>query len=357
MSPESLLLPEGIVIAGMNKNSMSTVQDDPRFIIVIGASAGGLNSVIELAAQIPERINAAVFVVMHFRKLNNDGHILHRIQNNTALTCKLAEHNEIIRRAHVYVAVPDKHLVLKEGKIILGHGPQENLWRPSIDVLFRSAAAAYDSRTIGIILSGLMYDGTSGMIAIKRSGGLCVVQDPNEAEYPDMIQSVIENVEVDYCVPLEAIGAILQEKTKNGVEKHEIPHDVKAEAEIAERMAVGIDRVAELGERSIFICPDCGGGLWEMVSDNIVRYRCHTGHVYNEGELLIRQNDALENTLWTALRMMEERKNLLDKMSREENSKGWKLTARQKEERARDLQGHIERLKQILFETKREEEE
>jgi two-component system chemotaxis response regulator CheB len=340
-----------------SKNTqISTTQDDPRFIIVIGASAGGLNSVIELVAQIPEQVNAAVFIVMHFRKFSSDGHILQRIQNSTSLTCKFADDNDTIRKGHVYVAVPDRHLVLKEDRIILGQGPQENLWRPSIDVLFRSAAAAFGSRTIGIILSGLMYDGTSGMIAIKRSGGICVVQDPAEAEYPDMILSVLENVEVDYCVPLEAIGPILEEKTKNGVEKHEIPHDVKAEAEIAERMAVGIERVAELGERSVFICPDCGGGLWEMVSDNIVRYRCHTGHVYNEGELLIRQSDALENTLWTALRMMEERKNLLDKMAKEENSKGWKITAGQKEERANDLQDHIERLKQILFQTRREQE-
>jgi two-component system chemotaxis response regulator CheB len=333
---------------------MSITLDQPKFIIVVGASAGGLNSIIELAAQLPEKIDAAVFIVLHFRKLSAEGHIVQRIQTNTSFTCKLAEDEELIQKGHLYIAVPDKHLILKDGKIVLGQGPQENLWRPSIDVLFRSAAADYDSRTIGIILSGLMYDGTSGMISIKRCGGTCIVQDPAEAEYPDMIRSVLEKVEVDFCVPLEAIGAILQEKTRNGVNKHIIPNDVKAEAEIAARNALGIEKMAQIGERSVFICPDCGGGLWEMVNDNVVRYRCHTGHVYNEGELLIRQSDALENTLWTALRMMEERKNLLDKMAKEEKGKGWKSTAGNKEERARDLQVHINRLKEILYETKRD---
>jgi two-component system chemotaxis response regulator CheB len=132
-----------------------------------------------------------------------------------------------------------------------------------------------------------------------------------------------------------------------------VPYDIKAGAEIAERMSVGRD-VAEIGERSIFICPDCGGDLWEMVNDHGVRYRCHTGHVYNASELLIRQSEGLENTLWTALRMMEERKKLLDKMAREENSKGWKSSAANKQERAGGPQTHIERLKQILIEAKKD---
>src|SRR4051812_33806463 len=133
---------------------MDDNQQEPKYIIVVGASAGGLHSILELIAQIPEKIDAAVFIVMHFRKLTSDSHILQRLQNNTSLTCRLAENEEIIRKGHIYLGMPDKHLVVKPGQIILGQGPQENLWRPSIDVLFRSAAAAYDSRTIGIILSG-----------------------------------------------------------------------------------------------------------------------------------------------------------------------------------------------------------
>jgi two-component system, chemotaxis family, protein-glutamate methylesterase/glutaminase len=325
---------------------------EPNYIVVAGASAGGLHSVQELAAQLNAEMHAAVFVCLHFRKLSHNSVVVERLQAHTDFTCKLAEHGEPIRKGYLYLAPPDRHLVIRQGAIVLGQGPQENLWRPSIDVLFRSAAAAYDGRVIGIIMSGLMYDGTAGMSAIKRCGGTSVVQDPAEAEYKDMIQSVLKNVQVDYCVPLEAIGGILTEKTRNGFNRFEIPNDIRVEAEIAERMALGMERVSALGERSPFICPDCGGGLWEMVNDEVVRYRCHTGHVYNEGELLIRQSDALENTLWTALRMMEERRQLLEKMSREETQKGWKLSADSKHERARALDEHINRLKGILFETK-----
>jgi two-component system, chemotaxis family, protein-glutamate methylesterase/glutaminase len=339
----------GIRVAALTQNNQMV---EPKFVVVVGASAGGLQSVVELIAQLHERLDIAVFVVLHFRQGNVDDLIIQRLQRHTPLKCKLAEDGEVINRGTIYLGIPDRHMVLSQGKIILGQGPQENLWRPSIDVLFRSAAAAFDSRTIGIILSGLMYDGTSGMIAIHRCGGTCIVQDPAEAEYPDMIESVMANVKVDYCVRLQEVGAIIEEKTRNGINKHEIPADVKAEAAIAEKAAIGIDNVSQLGERSVFICPDCGGGLWEMVNDNVVRYRCHTGHVYNEGELLIRQSEGLENTLWTALRMMEERKMLLDKMAREENSKGWELTAKSKEKRAADLQSHIGRLREILFESK-----
>jgi two-component system chemotaxis response regulator CheB len=344
----------GIRIA-LNKIGMALLDNqEPKCIIVIGASAGGLNSVIQLTSQLKGSLDAAVLIVLHLRKLTTNNMVAERLQAQSEFTCKLAKDGESLRKGHAYIGPPDQHLVLKKGKIVLGEGPQENLWRPSIDVLFRSAAAAYDSRVTGIILSGLMYDGTSGMLAIKRCGGTCIVQDPEEAEYPDMIQSVLQNVEVDYCLPLETMGAVLEEKIRNGVNKHDIPDDVRAEAEIAERMALGIENVEALGERSVYICPDCGGGLWEMINDQVVRYRCHTGHVYNENELLIRQSEALENTLWTALRMMEERKNLLDKMSREERNKGWKLTAENKEERSRDLKAHIDRLQEILFETKKE---
>jgi two-component system chemotaxis response regulator CheB len=335
---------------------MGNIQtDEPKLIVTIGASAGGLHSVVELCAQLSADINAAVFVVLHLTKLSSRDVLTYRLQKNTSFTCKMAEHNDTIKQGYVYIAVPDKHLLVKKNKIILGEGPTENRWRPSIDVLFRSAAAAYDSKAIGIILTGLMQDGTSGMLAIKRCGGTCIVQDPNEAEYPDMPLAVLNNMEVDYCVPLIQMGAILQEKSRNGVYgSHVIPEDIRVEAEIAERVALGIKTVKAIGNQSTFTCPDCGGILFEMNSDGITRYRCHTGHVYNQLELSKKQNEALENTLWVALRMLEERKSLLEKMSKEEESKGWNISAANKKERAAELSEHIGRLKKFLFDTKEE---
>jgi two-component system chemotaxis response regulator CheB len=329
------------------------MEKEPKYIVVIGASAGGLNSVIEVTAQLTPEMYMAVFVVLHVTPNSATDHLLQRIQKNTSYECEIARNETVVEAGHIYMADSDRHLVVKKGTMLLGEGPVENRWRPSIDVLFRSAAAAYDGRVIGIILSGLMQDGTAGMLAIKRSGGTLIVQDPGQAEYPDMPRSVLDNMEVDYCLPLEQIGQVLLEKSKNGVHRHTVPKDVLAEAEIAEKAAIGIDKLKEIGEKSLFSCPDCGGGLWEMKHESFSRYRCHTGHVYSSNELLFKQNEALENTLWVALRMMEERRNLLKKMSEEEKSKGWVRSAKQKKERELELHDHIGRLKQVLFDEKR----
>jgi two-component system, chemotaxis family, protein-glutamate methylesterase/glutaminase len=266
----------------------------------------------------------------------------------------MAEHGAPIRNRHLYLAIPDKHLLVKGGVMLFGSGPTENRWRPSIDALFRSAAAAYNSRVIGIVLTGMLNDGTAGMIAIKKCGGTSIVQDPAQAEYSEMPESVLQNTAVDYCVKLEQMGTLLREKTINGIpEPHEVPSEVKLEAEIAEKAIVNMDILKDLANHSVFTCPDCGGGLWEMKNEGISRYRCHTGHVYTQDEFDLKQQDALEGTLWVALRMMEERKQLMDKMAKEEKNKGWVSTAEKKHQRAEELTVHIERLKQLLFDTKK----
>ena len=320
------------------------------FIIVVGASAGGLHGVVELSAQLPADLNAAVFVVIHMSHSFDSSSLIKRIGEYSGLRCKIAEHGEMIQMGYLYLAVSDKHLLVKDEKILLARGPVENRWRPSIDTLFRSAAAAYNSRVIGVILSSLLQGGTAGMTAIKKSGGTCIVQYPAQAEYPDMPNSVLENVAVDYCVPLHEIGTIIKEATKDGIPKpHIVPQIVKAESEIAERTIVDMDILKDIGTHTVFTCPDCGGGLWQLKNDNFTRYRCHTGHVYTQEEFERKHKEALESTLWVALRMLEERKQLMEKMSREETSKGWIQQAERKMERAIELKSHIDRLKQLLF--------
>jgi two-component system, chemotaxis family, protein-glutamate methylesterase/glutaminase len=326
------------------------MKTEPKYILVIGASAGGFNSIGELIAQLSEEMDMAIFITMHLGHVKNTNSIIRRLQNNTNFICKMAEDGEAIQNKHIYLAVPDKHLLIKKDKILLGTGAEENRWRPSIDTMFRSAASAYNSRVIGIILSGLMQDGTAGMIAIKRCGGTCIVQDPSQVEYTDMPLSVLDNMDVDYCLRLEDIGTVLFEKaTGETPMDHPVPDDIKLEAALAERVAINMDPLKELGQKSLFTCPSCNGGLWEMKDGNISRYRCHTGHVFNQDELAEMQKVSLENTLWVALRMMEERRQLLDKMANEENSKGWIRSAAQKSERSKELQVHIERLKQLLI--------
>lgn len=325
----------------------------PGFIIVIGASAGGLNAMSELVAQFDKDIDAAIFIVLHLSRKGISDFLVHQVQKHTSLPCKMAIDQAPIEKGHIYVALPNLHLLVKKDQIAIGRGPEENRWRPSIDVLFRSAAVAYDGHVIGIILTGLLDDGTAGMWAIKRSGGTCIVQDPNEAEYPDMSLSVLNKMEVDYCISLAEMGNAIAETMSRQASKTEIPAELIAESGIAEKVATGTEDVSELGEQSLFACPDCGGGLWKITNGNITRYRCHIGHSYSERDLLIKQAETIETTLWISLRMMEERKNLTTKLENDYKRKGMNSAAEIHREKGEELEVHIQRLKEILFATQR----
>jgi two-component system, chemotaxis family, protein-glutamate methylesterase/glutaminase len=327
--------------------------EEPNFIIVVGTSSGGMNALIELVSQFNKEIEAAVFIVMHLSRNSISDFLVHRLQPHTMLKCEVAKDGALIERGRIYVAAPNQHLLVKMNMIILGRGPEENRWRPSIDVLFRSAAAAYSTRAIGIILTGSLDDGTTGMLAIKRSGGICIVQDPNEAEYPDMPLSVLNSMEVDYSVSLSKMGEIIFETTQGEPEQIAAPSDIIIESDIAERVVVDYDNVRKIGEKSIYACPDCGGGLWAINKETgkSDRYRCHIGHSYSEDDLAIKQSQILESTLWTALRIMEERRNLLKKMEDDNLKKGLSKMALNYQEKGRDIQFHVDKMKEILYAT------
>jgi two-component system chemotaxis response regulator CheB len=322
----------------------------PFFIVVIGASAGGQEAICKLIAQLPGNLNAAIFIVMHISRHGLENFLVQRLQKCTVLPCSSAVDGQSIERGHIYIGPPDHHLIVTSGFMHLRKGPQENRWRPSIDVLFRSAAVYYNSRAIGIILTGLLYDGTSGMQAIKSSGGTCIVQDPREADYPDMPQSVLENTMVDYILPVtrisEAIEEIITGKTISGIE---VPESIKAEAALIERSVTNIEDTDNLGNHTVYTCPDCGGSLWEIKEGEQTRYRCHIGHAYSEKDLLKKKFESINDTLWVALRMMEERKNLLNKISRQDQTKNLHMLAKLHTERARELEVHINNLKELLF--------
>lgn len=328
--------------------------DEPKFVIVVGASAGGLNAISEFAGQLKAEMDAAVFVVMHLSRTSISDFLMHRLQPLTELTCEIATEGATIKKGHLYVASPNLHFLVKKGKIVLGHGPEENRWRPSIDVLFRSAAAAYSTRVIGVVLTGLLNDGTTGMLAIKRSGGKCIVQDPNEAEYPDMPLSVLDNMEVDYCISLAEMGDVISGITQTIPEEKPAPEDVIIESQIAERVVVDYDNIRKLGVKSIYACPDCGGGLWNINKGGegqgkVDRYRCHIGHSYSEKDLVLKQGEVLESTLWIALRIMEERRNLLMKMGADHTKKGFSKLATGYKDKADDIQKHVDIMKGVLF--------
>ena len=321
-----------------------------KYVVVIGASAGGLNALSEMVRHLVPQNDCAYCIVLHLSRKGIGDYVVHTLQKATALHCSMATDGVVLEPDHIYVAVPNQHMIIKDGKIMLGSGPEENRWRPSIDILFRSAAVTYGSNATGVILSGLLDDGTSGMWAIKRSGGICIVQDPEEAEYPDMALSVINHMEVDFVSALVEIGPqIAQIFAIGGRPRTSAPEDVILESAIAERTAIGIDDVRKLDvEQSLFACPDCGGGLWDVKNDVIRRYRCHIGHAYTEADLILRQATAAGNTLWVALRMMEERKHLLKKMEIQNTQKGYKSLADAQITKQEELTVHITKLKEIL---------
>jgi two-component system chemotaxis response regulator CheB len=257
-----------------------------------------------------------------------------------------AQDRQRFKAGHVYIAPPDHHLMVGKGQtIMVTKGARENRSRPGIDPLFRSAAVAYGNGVVGVILTGYLDDGTSGLVAIKRCGGTTIAQDPEDATYPDMPRNAIENAEVDHVVPVAEMGALLTRLLSRPLGKQTaIPRDLITESRIAERVLSDLESVEELGKQVPFNCPGCGGVLWEMAEGNL-RYRCHTGHSFTAPVLLAEQTAKIEETLWIALRMFEERRNLLMTMAA---SKGRGAMVPSAAERAEESMVHIKRIRAML---------
>jgi len=322
---------------------------EPTYVVVIGASSGGFTALIELVSQLNPESDAAYFVVLHLSSKSISGFLAHKLQEHTKLKCILAMDGMPIQRGYVYVAMPNHHLMLSKTDVRLGHGPSENRWRPSIDVLFRAAATHFSNRSIGIVLTGLLNDGTAGMSAIIRSGGVTIVQDPNEAEYPDMPLSVINAMEVTYVVSLLEIGTLLEELTKAVPETTtQAPHDVAKETEISEKVITSIEQTSELGKPTAYTCPDCGGVLFEHAQDAILKFKCHVGHSYSIRDLLKKQVEETEDSLWFAIRSLEQRRSLLETLAERYSQTGNQFMAKDYEKRKEEIKKHIDNLKRIV---------
>lgn len=320
-----------------------------RNIIVLGASAGGIVALSSLIAGLPDDLDAAVLVVLHLSKKSNPDVIVMGFQRQTVLNCQVAREGLQIGKGHLYLAPPEHHMMIKNGQIHLTQGPHENKYRPSIDVLFRSVAVKYRHRTIGIILTGLLDDGTSGMSAIKKAGGICIVQDPSDAEFSDMPQSVLNNMEVDYKASLMKIPSIIEVLMSQPLPPQtEMPVELEIEADITEKLMSNLSQLKEIADRSDFICPDCGGGLWAVRNDPMHRYRCHTGHVYTERLLVEEQVEGIEESLWVSIRMLEERRNLILLMRTHDEQAGNSQLAEASQGRVIEVDRHIKKLKQML---------
>ena len=288
-------------------------------IIVVGASAGGVEALSALVSDLPGDLPGSVFIVLHIG--SHSGTALPRILGRrTKLPVDHPRDGEPIEPTRVYVAPPDHHLLLTRGRIRLANGPRENNHRPSIDTLFRSAAASYGPRVAGVVLSGTRDDGTAGLRAIHDRGGLAIVQDPEEALFPGMPQSALAGDHPDYVLPVGAIGELLSELARHepGEEgRSELMTDeLNAELRWANPdLAWSAPIEPPLGEASGFTCPECHGGLWEIADEGLPRYRCRVGHGFSAESLLATQHADVETVLWTAYRALEERVALLVRLA------------------------------------------
>jgi two-component system chemotaxis response regulator CheB len=322
----------------------------PSFLIVIGASAGGIPALIRLVAQLPGTLPAAVLVVQHLAPESQGEIIVELLANHTSLRCGLATHQAPLEAGRLYLAPPDRHLLAKEDCVLVTKGPRENHYRPAVDALFRSAAVAFGPNVVGVVLTGMLHDGTAGLDFVKRCDGVAVVQDPADAEFPSMPQSALDTVEIDYVVPLAAMGPLLVDLVTPPVGvlpgMAYVPADLTLEASIAERVVGTTEEVSQLGHPVPLTCPDCGGALWEMEHGSVHRFRCHTGHAFTAESLADSSRHALEETLWVALRMMEERKILLASMASHEHGR---MPNRQANERLEQIKSHINRLREFML--------
>jgi two-component system, chemotaxis family, protein-glutamate methylesterase/glutaminase len=317
-----------------------------RCIIVIGASAGGVEALKRLATDLPPDLAAAVFVVLHVGQTSYLPEILDRAGHLKAV--KPAGGEEFVL-GRIYVAPPGFHLLLHDDHILLRRGPRENLARPAIDPLFRSAACSYGARVIGVLLSGSLSDGTAGLRAIKAVGGVTVIQDPQDAAVPDMVRNAQRHVGIDYCVPVAKMGNLLAELAAEPAgETLPIPPGVRLEAAVAAQEHSTVKNEDRLGQPSVFVCPECHGPLWEIEDGDMLRYRCHTGHAFTSDAMLEAQSTEADQILWSLLRAHQQRAEFARRMADRETDSDRLGLATKLRERSKEYEADAEVIERIL---------
>lgn len=276
--------------------------------MVIGASAGGVETLKRVVADLPADLPATVCIVLHIAPDAPSmlGHILAR---SGPLPARAAREGDALRNGEILVAPPDRHLMVEDEHVHLSVGPRENGHRPAVDVLFRSAAEARGGRVIGVILSGTRGDGAVGLAAVKASGGGTIVQDPAEAAYAGMPTTALAHVAVDAVVPSELVADTIVAMVKG-----EDPPPAK------NRPRPRVDPSS--GDPVITVCPECGGVLSERLEANVPVWECRVGHRYSPEGLVAAQAVSVESALWVAIRALEDRRRMLERMAEQCDARG-----------------------------------
>ena len=272
-----------------------------RDIIAVGASAGGVAALEKLLSRVPADLPAAILITEHLFDFKSM--LVEVLSRKACLPVSFARHGQALERGHVYVAPPDHHLLLRNGSMELGRGPREGMQRPSINAMFRSAAAAYGDRVIGVVLTGLLDDGAAGLFEIRQRGGLAVVQNPSDAEYPSMPRAALTGVAVDHVVTLEEMPALLTTLTKEGSPRRPLQEAVIMADELVNQS-----------------CPECGGALTKTRLGDFEEYRCHVGHRLGRLSMIEAKRALHERLLLGGLAQAEELVALIDATDEEARS-------------------------------------
>ena len=285
-----------------------------RDIIVIGGSAGGLEGVNAIVSMLPAEFPAAIFIVLHTSP-HSPGLLPEIFNHRGLLPAAHAQDGEPVTPGRIYVAPPDLHLLLENGRVRVTRGPKENRSRPAVDPLFRSAALAYGPRVVGIVLSGWLDDGAAGLWAVKVRGGVAIIQDPEEAIARSMPEAARRQASVDYCLKVADIAPTLVELASGPAADEGaflVPEDLEIETRIAMEDKALEWGVLDIGEPSPYACPECHGVLMRLKAGGGLRFRCHTGHSYTADALLAEMTELVEATLWSAIRSVQESSLLME---------------------------------------------
>ena len=312
-------------------------------IIAIGASAGGVAALRSLVAGLPSTLSAPVVVVLHIGAFRSE---LPALLNATGpVPAKHAEDGETILPGHIYVAPPDRHMIVADGRLRLLRGPKENCARPAIDPLFRSVAESYGPDAVGVILTGNLNDGALGLLEIKRLGGVAIGQDPNDADYPEMPTSAAEHVALDYCLPLADMPELLIELVDRKDGKEVVMPKTPSQLDGREPEIIN----AQTFERPLTVtCPDCGGALKRFEVGSMVKFGCHIGHTYTAEIMATAQFEEMEKIMRAAVRFLNERAEFCLQMAEhaeghESGASGaWHAASRQALDRAYKLRDLVE---------------
>jgi two-component system chemotaxis response regulator CheB len=325
-----------------------------RDIIVVGASAGGVDALARLVGSLPPGLPASILIVCHFPEGARSA-LPTILSRSGPLLASHARDGEPFHPGHIYIAPPDRHLLVDlERRLRLTRGPRENHYRPAVDPLFRSAARHYGPHVVGVVLTGGLSDGTGGLMAIRSAGGLAVVQDPADAVAVGMPQSATQIAGADYVVALADLAPLLVELVQGRaaapIGGSTVPDPIDKMPQVVKRDFEEQAHNGRQGELAVITCPECGGSLWQVSDPKLIRYRCHVGHAYNGDVLLADHAEALEAALWTAVRMFKERSVLARQVAEKERGEGDTAGAARFEEQADQAERYGKLIQQYVIE-------